>query len=597
MTGAVRDQRLLGLDLLVAAILALGALALYAATLLPGLGTGDTAEFQRVVPRLELAHPTGYPLYTLLGWLWTQLPLGGSPAWRLNLFSAVLAALTIGVLHLVARALGQRPLVAAAAALTFACSQTFWLQATIAEVYAPAALLQALLFLALLRWQAERWPFWVVGLILGLGLAHHRSILLMAPGAMLFLALGRRPRWREIGIAALVTLACCLLYLYVPLRAPPWRPPADVLWEYLTGSSLASNWIDLGRLAHDGLARPLDLLRTWVVPQMFAVGALLALLGMLRLLRCNRTSAALLLTGALTVFGFCCAYYVVDTPVFLIPLHLIMALLIGEGVSLLQVRQPLQLRAEQVIMLALPALLLLTNLDPVRAANTTVIERKARENLAGVPAGPALVIGSWQEGIEEMRYLQAIEGQRPDVEFAMVANQRAILDNLARGRPVYLLEPIPDLGLTQHPEGRLWRVSGQPLRVMTASPSVTWNDGLSLAGYTLTASPYRPGERVALTLAWSVEAVPGHDYWRFVHLVADDGSLWGQQDGPPSGGPTGSWASGARTIDLLGPTLDPATPPGRYHVNLGWYDPATLQRLPLTSQQGDFVTLGDIEVR
>src|SRR5262245_45366294 len=119
-------------DLLLGLALALAAFGLYLATLLPGLGIGDTAEFQRVVALLTLAHPTGYPLYSLLGWLWVQLPLGGTPAWRMNLFSALGAALAIGVLYLVARALGQRRAVAAAVALALATSLTFWSQATIA---------------------------------------------------------------------------------------------------------------------------------------------------------------------------------------------------------------------------------------------------------------------------------------------------------------------------------------------------------------------------------------------------------------------------------------------------------------------------------
>jgi hypothetical protein len=85
-------------DAVIAAALAAGGLALYTATLLPGIGAGDTAELQRVAPTLGLAHPTGYPLYTLLGWLWSHLPIGGTPAWRMNMFSATAAALAVGVL-------------------------------------------------------------------------------------------------------------------------------------------------------------------------------------------------------------------------------------------------------------------------------------------------------------------------------------------------------------------------------------------------------------------------------------------------------------------------------------------------------------------
>ena len=46
-----------------------GALALYVRTLLPDVGTWDTAEFQAIGPLLGIAHPTGYPAYTLVAWL------------------------------------------------------------------------------------------------------------------------------------------------------------------------------------------------------------------------------------------------------------------------------------------------------------------------------------------------------------------------------------------------------------------------------------------------------------------------------------------------------------------------------------------------
>src|SRR5207253_988044 len=97
-------------------------------------------------------------------------------------------------------------------------------------------LLQALLILALLRWHQGDWPLWVAGLALGLGLAHHRTIILMLPGALVFWGLEARG-WRLIAAqrphqasslksqtsrAALVALVGCLLYLYLPLRAPQW---------------------------------------------------------------------------------------------------------------------------------------------------------------------------------------------------------------------------------------------------------------------------------------------------------------------------------------------------------------------------------------
>ena len=95
------------------------ALAVYVRTLYPGLnGIGDTPKFQFLGKILGTPHPPGYPVYLLLSWLFSQLPLGNL-AWRINLLSAVSAASAAALLFLLLRRLECRSLVAAAVALAF----------------------------------------------------------------------------------------------------------------------------------------------------------------------------------------------------------------------------------------------------------------------------------------------------------------------------------------------------------------------------------------------------------------------------------------------------------------------------------------------
>ncbi len=124
---------------------------------------------------------------------------------------------------------------------------TFWSQAVIAEVYTLHAAFVAALLLALLLWAertcegdvpAARRRSYLVALLFGLSLAHHRSTILLIPAAALFVAivlLGTRTRPRFSRRQAAVLLACLLapllLYLYIPLAAPacavlPARPVA-----------------------------------------------------------------------------------------------------------------------------------------------------------------------------------------------------------------------------------------------------------------------------------------------------------------------------------------------------------------------------------
>lgn len=128
-------------------------LALYLQTLAPSVVTlfDDSLEFPLVVHRLAIAHPTGYPLYILLGKLFALGPWH-NVAWAVNLVSAVAGAVTITLVYLLARFLSVRRLPALLAAMALAVSPVFWSQAVVAEVYTlNSAFVAGLLCLAL-RW-------------------------------------------------------------------------------------------------------------------------------------------------------------------------------------------------------------------------------------------------------------------------------------------------------------------------------------------------------------------------------------------------------------------------------------------------------------
>src|SRR5690348_9119617 len=83
------------------------AFAVYAPTMSRGIGTVDQGELAAVATTLGIAHPTGYPLLTMMAHVWQRLvPL--RPILALDLFVAVLTALSAGALtacyeHVLAR--------------------------------------------------------------------------------------------------------------------------------------------------------------------------------------------------------------------------------------------------------------------------------------------------------------------------------------------------------------------------------------------------------------------------------------------------------------------------------------------------------------
>lgn len=215
-----------GGDLLVALGVVGAALFLYIRTLAPGLLPGDSGEFQTLAYLLGDTHPTGYAVYLLLAKPFTWLPVG-NVAYRVNLFSAAMAALAVGGVYLAGRLLAARRGAALVGALALAVSPTFWSQALIAEVYAPGAAFLVTVLLPLFWWERHRrpWALFAAGVAGGLSLGVHLTVALLAPAVFLFLLLSQRrgkAAWRPALLGALTGVGLTLLaFLVVDEHAPP----------------------------------------------------------------------------------------------------------------------------------------------------------------------------------------------------------------------------------------------------------------------------------------------------------------------------------------------------------------------------------------
>jgi len=127
---------------------ALAALVVYSITLHPSIPGGDSGELIAVASCAGVAHPPGYPLYTLLGFAWMHVVPFGAIAWRMNLLSAVTAAGAVGIVAWTVRRFTHSAAAALAGALALAFSTPFWKNAVVAEVFALNALLAAMVLAA-----------------------------------------------------------------------------------------------------------------------------------------------------------------------------------------------------------------------------------------------------------------------------------------------------------------------------------------------------------------------------------------------------------------------------------------------------------------
>ena len=126
--------------------LALLALLGYAALAPTTIDDGDNAEFAAIAALGGVAHPTGYPLYTLWLRAWSWLP-AASPAHAAAIATAILGALVAVAVQAACRAWGARPGPAALAVALVAASPIALRLHTIAEVFALNDLVAAAILL------------------------------------------------------------------------------------------------------------------------------------------------------------------------------------------------------------------------------------------------------------------------------------------------------------------------------------------------------------------------------------------------------------------------------------------------------------------
>ncbi len=417
----------------------LGALALvlYALTLYPDLAGGDTAELTAAIATGGVIHPPGYPLYELLGRLFIHLP-HGSIAWRVSFLSAVCDAAAAGVLcAAVARWAQSRPAGIVAGAL-LAASPGIWRYAICAEVFALDNLCVALVLWLAVEY-AQRRDVRLLGagaLVAGLGLSNHHTIVftLFPFGVWAIWTAHRELRSpRTLGLLLLAFAVGLLPYLYLPIAASRHAP---VTWG--AADTWGGFWAHVLRreygtfqLAPQGIAAASDGAQTvsawWsdLLEQLGWWGVPLAALGAVA---CVRRDATRLVLASLAAVGLSVGVMAVlgNLPVTDLlhrgivarfwqqPLVHVCAWC-GFGVAwLAEVLGPKRRWASLAFAGALSVVPPAARFGSMDRHGSTLVRSYGTEILRAAPPG-ALLVTKGDLITSPIRYLQAVEGQRPDV--------------------------------------------------------------------------------------------------------------------------------------------------------------------------------------
>lgn len=262
------------LELVIGVCVSFFVFIVYFFTLAPTVTFIDSGELAAVASTLGIAHPTGYPLFTIIGWIFSNLPIASTVIYKLNLMSAFFSTLSVFFFYYLVLLIFKKYfsdmtvegkkvsskenyliyVPAISGSLILAFSRTFWSQATSIEVYSLHTLFLSLILFLFLKAILQRTAierinkneinktWFLSAFILGLSFTNHLTTILLAPALLYwyFVESGfSKYSFKNILRLAIPFIIGLSVYLYLPVRGSGvplinWGNPVDIgkiLWH------------------------------------------------------------------------------------------------------------------------------------------------------------------------------------------------------------------------------------------------------------------------------------------------------------------------------------------------------------------------------
>jgi hypothetical protein len=445
----------------------------YMMTLAPGLGFIDAGELATTASTLGIAHPTGYPLFTLIGHLFSILPIASTVIARLNIMSAFFAAMGAGAcvylvheIHLywlvakskvkvevkgkkkeekpVELTTNETKIHQATAAGIFtgiiiAFSETWWANATSIEVYPLHQFFLPVIltfFLRMLRTDNKRAGF-LFAITLGLSFSNHLTTVLLAP-ACLYAFFARfgvgGDSWKRIGKLVLPFVLGLLPYAYLFINASSnplmnWGDPSNLgnFMKHVTGGQYKV-WMFTGQNAGKQFGE------FWSgLPGEFNVIIILMALTSIALFWLVTSKSRVHILAFLYLLFFGCVFYAINYDIHDIDSYFILSYLtLGILSSFFFLRFSGKAQSPLYVTIAaigLGALLITMHYNDSDESGNHMVDDFTMNMLQNLPKDAIVISSAWDFWVSGSFYYQHVEKIRPDITVIDVA--------LLRDRPWY----------------------------------------------------------------------------------------------------------------------------------------------------------------
>ncbi len=436
----------------------------YLFTLAPSVVQIDSGELAAVQSTLGIAHPTGYPLFTMLGYLFVQLPLPFSNIFMSNLLSAIFCSAGIFIftksLHLILtnsfvaitteteklvkgkskKKHGREKLTELvpltdlviysgifAGSLILAFSKTFWFQSTSVEVYSLHILLINLIIYFVLKAfvnENEGIKKWlIVAAVLALGFSNHMTTLLVIPGlAYIYFMKESFSKDAVIRIGYMLLLFFPLLiiiYSYLPIRAAMapalnWGNPVD--YEHFMRHFMGKQYQVWLFSSFDAAGKQFNYFVTNYASEFSYAGLLLILPGIFYSFKLNKHIARFLLVTFLFTVLYSINYDINDIDSYFLLAYIVSGVWATFGIAFILTR--LKNIKREFILAGLAVVILLNagiNFTKSDQSDVYIYEDYTKAVMNSVE-DDAIIIGyQWDYWLSASYYYQNVEGVKPNI--------------------------------------------------------------------------------------------------------------------------------------------------------------------------------------
>lgn len=585
-------------------VIGLVAFLIFLSTLSPGLLPADAGEFQVVAAEWGVAHPPGYPLYTIFAGLTAHLLPFETMAWRVNLFSALTSTITVMIVAYTVQRQTQKIWAGWLAGLALLTSITFWMTSTQASIRPMTALFTALMVEAALAYRTNvtnttNLTFRAVqiprsspallrfGIAAGLGVTHHGSLFFMGFALALSIVLADLSAWKKWSLAVGGALVGLLPLLYFPLRADGLLAPADLntwdgFWKHVLARGFANDMF--------AYRDPSDWPERWqVMSQVYLLQwhtwlLIFALLGLVWAIWRERGLGFTLLSAFLTHSIVVGTYRAPQTVEYALPAYVILVIALGYFAGKIKNLSV----GTRSISSTLPQMLLGTFIVSTlffsfqtgyRTMQRLAAQEEARDAaLATLQQTPenGLILSSWHRATP-LWYLQQVENHRTDAAVRYVNPEGAlspiqrwvklIEESLTQNESVTVTQNFPEayrvLPYTRQNEQFL----ATPNPIIATENTIGFDSRLALVTPAQFETHLTAGDSTHFALTWHIfSPVPAGEISTFVHIGAAEQPPIAQQD-------LILQINAAGNLTLFYEVLLPITaPPGKWQVWAGAYD-------------------------